>query len=208
MHWTNQINAKTVLVNTVILGGKYCIVSFVSCILSLVPTSFSCTLLPQPSLCLGTVCASMFTSTNFLLFFAFRPCPNDQTLLVKHLRFACETNFFIIWLHNKTLLIKNFAYGKQKMFLKFETLPSLFCLPSCVLLRVQTVKHCKTNLKCLTFNVWSLGHGLPRVATALLSNDLNFAKAIRKHECPHNHIPLTRKAINTIKKQKSLIIVY
>ncbi len=48
-----------------------------------------------------------------------RPQPNDQTLLVKHLIFACQAKCLTVSPRPKTLLVQYFCCIKQKMFLNF-----------------------------------------------------------------------------------------
>ncbi len=80
-------------------------------------------------------------------FYSFRPWQNDQTLFIKHLKFACQTQCLTAQHHNH-----------------FSS--NIFCLKHCRAERVlwrpgQTVTHCLwKELKCLTNNVWSFRLGL------------------------------------------------
>ncbi len=44
---------------------------------------------------------------------SYKAWPNDQTLLVKHLKFACQEKFLAVWPLPKTLLVQYFARSKQ-----------------------------------------------------------------------------------------------
>ncbi len=80
------------------------------------------------------------------------PLPNDQTLFVKHLRFALQARTS----ENCGLV---FLKGFKNIFCSMQAKK---CWTSNVLRRGQTVKHFawQANLKCLTNNVWSFGQGL------------------------------------------------
>ncbi len=103
-----------------------------------------------PYIMLRGTCLNMLRQSQSL-----RHWLNDQTLFVKHLKFASPTKCLIVWPHHITLLIKHFLLnGKQEMFLNKQ---DLFVKQR--LQNGQTVKNaCKADLKLFDWQcliVWS-----------------------------------------------------
>ncbi len=71
--------------------------------------------------------------------------PRDQTLLIKHLRFASQAKCLTVWSRPKTLLVQRFLFAsRKKKFEFFHTLRHkfcIFCLSKNVFWRGQKVKH-------------------------------------------------------------------
>ncbi len=72
-------------------------------------------------------------------------CPNDQTLLVKTLKSACQAKFLTVWPRPKTLLVQHFCLHLAKNVFPL-CISKTFCnkvsLQRDVLWPDQTVKHC------------------------------------------------------------------
>ncbi len=43
-----------------------------------------------------------------------KPWPDDQTLFVKHLRFACQTQCLTVWPHQETLFVKHYLLAESR----------------------------------------------------------------------------------------------
>ncbi len=57
------------------------------------------------------------TNSNLLKLPFLRPWQNEQTLFLKHSKFACQAKRFTVWPHRKTLLARMFCLHHVKHFL-------------------------------------------------------------------------------------------
>ncbi len=71
---------------------------------------------------------------------SLRPWSNDQTLFVKHSKFACKKQCLTVWPHYKNFWSNICFLSKHRMF--FKILLKGFCLSSNVLRCGQMIKHC------------------------------------------------------------------
>ncbi len=96
---------------------------------------------------------------------------NDQTLLVQHLRFACQAKCLTVWPRQKTLPVKHFWLASRTNFKNIMPQSLLLWLgKQCYSTWSQGLSfRCTANLKCWTNNVRSFGQARMTGASGLLS---------------------------------------
>ncbi len=84
-----------------------------------------------------------------------RPWPNDQTLLIWHLKYACEAKFLTVKPRPKTSLVQHFfAWVKQKKFLIFfkNITPQILLILNCqAMFERFAAFRTLSNIECQTF---------------------------------------------------------